>query len=183
MIQKMIRRWIVFYFAFGSLFAQSLSIQEEKAAMKRTQSLIDEQKFSEFFTHCTENLTQHQISALFYYTCGKYSLYFAQPDRSREIISQSYRWLMAAAHIFKKSGKQHFYYSDALLYAALACQFMNDLDRAKSIYREIISRDNRVTTAWYNLGVISELQGNADESLRAFDRYLILTDASLKSDF
>ena len=151
--------------------------------MKQIQLLIDENKYSELFSHCFKILEHHQINALLYYSCGKYSMHFVTSDRSKEIISQSYRWLITASQVFKKAGKQQFYYTDTLLYAALACQLLNDLDRAKSIYREILSRDNRVVTAWYNLGVISELQGSADESLRAFDRYLRLIDTSTKSDF
>ena len=60
---------------------------------------------------------------------------------------------------------------------------LSDLDRAQVHFRSVLARDNRIPEAWYNLGVIYELKGLQEESMRAFDRYLRLKNTDAASEF
>ncbi len=180
-------RRILWYSVFLSsgIFAQSYDLKAEKEALVRIEAAIAAGKHDDFMRECNELLNPHRINALAWYMCGKNLLNVPVTDiqQSRANARTAYVRLKRATDDFARTGKQVFYATDAQQYLGLAAMLLSDLDRAQVHFRSVLARDNRIPAAWYNLGVIYELKGLQDESMRAFDRYLRLKNTDAASEF
>lgn len=179
---------IVLFAVFGfveALFSQSYDLKTEKEKMAKIEAAVAAGDNPTLIAACEALLDPHRINALAYYTCGKNLLFVkeADPVRARVNAKTAYRRLKIAADDFAKTGKQVYFALDAQQYLGLAAMHFGDLDRAQVHFRQVLARDNRMPAAWYNLGVIYELKGLHEESMRAFDRYLRLKGASDATDF
>jgi tetratricopeptide (TPR) repeat protein len=176
--------WIFFCIPAGIL-AQSYDLKKEKEALARIEAAISAGKHAEFVRECNELLDPHRINALAWYICGKNLLNVPVTDiqQSRANARTAYVRLKRATDEFARTGKQVFYATDAQQYLGLAAMLLSDLDRAQVHFRSVLARDNRIAEAWYNLGVIYELKGLQEESMRAFDGYLRLKNTDAASEF
>lgn len=176
--------WIFFFFTAG-IVPQSFDLKAEKEALARIEAAIAAGKHAEFVRECNALLDPHRINALAWYICGKNLLNVpvTETKQSRENARIAYARLKRATDDFARTGKQVFYATDAQQYLGLAAMLLSDLDRAQVHFRSVLARDNRIPEAWYNLGVIYELKGLQEESMRAFDRYLRLKNTDAASEF
>lgn len=168
-----------------ALTAQSYDLKNEKAAIARIEASVAAGGHADFMKECDELLDPHRINALAWYLCGKHLLSVPVKDlaQGRKNARIAYARLKRAAHDFARTSKQVFYATDAQQYLGLAAMLLGDLDRAQVHFRSVLLRDNRIPAAWYNLGVIYELKGLTEESMRAYDRYLRLKNAGDASEF
>lgn len=169
----------------AALSAQSLDLKLEKEALARIDAAIQAQRHADFMRECDELLEPHRINALAWYTCGKNLLLVPEKDLklAREHARTAYSRLKRASDEFGRTGRQVFYMIDAQQYLGLAAMLLNDHDRAMVHFRFVLSRDNRIAEAWYNLGIIYELRGLREESMRAFDRSMRLKNTDASSEF
>ncbi len=176
--------WISFFFTAG-IVPQSFDLKAEKEALARIEAAIAAGKHAEFVRECNALLDPHRINALAWYICGKNLLNVpvTETKQSRENARTAYVRLKRATDDFARTGKQVFYATDAQQYLGLAAMLLSDLDRAQVHFRSVLARDSRIPEAWYNLGVIYELKGLQEESMRAFDRYLRLKNTDAASEF
>ena len=169
----------------SALFAQSFDLKTEKEALARIEAAIAAGSHAEFVRECKDLLNPHRINSLAWYLCGKNLLYVPVLDikESHANARTAYVRLKKANDEFSRTGKQVFYAVDAQQHLGLAAMLLGDLDRAMVHFRSVLARDNRIPEAWYNLGVIFELKGLREESMRAFDRYLRLKNTDAASEF
>ena len=174
-----------FVTATASLTAQSYDLKLEKEKTAKIEAAIKAEDNPTLVAECEAVLDRHRINALLWYTCGKYLLFVKEPDpaKARANAKLAYHRLKVAADDFSRTGKQVFYALDAWQYLGLAAMHFGDMDRAQVHFNQVLKRDNRMVAAWYNLGVIYELKGLKEESMRAFDRYMRLKGGNDASDF
>jgi tetratricopeptide (TPR) repeat protein len=167
------------------LRAQSFDLKTEKERLAKIEAAIASADDATYLTECDALLQEHHINALAWYTCGKHLLFLKTSDlqAARKNAAVAYTRLKMATRDLNKTGKQIYYVLDALQYQGLAAMILGDADRAMVHFKTALARDNRLAEAWYNLGVIYEQKGLRDESMRAFDRYVRLKNASAISDF
>lgn len=175
----------VFFISIFSLFSQSHDLKSEKEKLAKIEAAIQAEDSKTYLAECEALLDTHRINALAWYTCGKYLLFIKQSDpaAARAKTKLAYARLKVATDDFSRTGKQVFYAYDALQYMGLAMIMLGDYDRAQVHFRQVLARDNRVAAAWYNLGIIYELKGLKEESMRAFDRYLRIKNAGEAQEF
>lgn len=176
---------LLFFVSILEIYPQSYDLKTEKEKMAKIEAAVAAGDNPAFIAACDALLDPHRINALAYYTCGKNLLFVkeAHPTQARANAKTAYKRLKIAADDFAKTGKQIYFALDAQQYLGLAAMHFGDLDRAQVHFRQVLLRDNRMPAAWYNLGVIYELKGLQEESMRAFDRYLRLKGASDATDF
>lgn len=169
----------------SKIHPQSYDLKTEKEALTRIDAAVKAGKHETFMRECADLLVPHRINALAWYTCGKNLLSVPVSDlkQARENARTAYTRLKKANDEFSRTGKQAFYAVDAQQYLGLAAMILGDHDRAQVHFRSVLARDNRIAAAWYNLGVIYELKGLRDDSMRAFDRYLRLKGIGNTVDF
>jgi len=169
----------------SSIFSQSLDLKSEKERLKRIEAAIQAEDNPTYIAECDALLDGHRINALAYYLCGKHLLYVKESDPARALANArlAYKRLKIAGDTFYRASRQLYLALDAMQYQALAAMQFHDFDRAQVLFRQVLARDNRLPVPWYNLGVIYELKGQKEESMRAFDRYLRLTGGSGAQDF
>jgi tetratricopeptide (TPR) repeat protein len=177
--------FILVFAGASAVTPQSFDLKTEREKLAKIEAAIKAGDDPTFVAECDALLDPHRINALAWYTCGKHLLYVktTDPKQARANVKQAYGRLKIAADDFFRTGKQLYYALDAMQYLGLAAMLLGDHDRAQVHFRLVISRDNRIPAAWYNLGVIYELKGLKEESMRAFDRYLRLTSGTDGQDF
>ncbi len=171
--------------AVAAVSPQSYDLKTEKEKLAKIEAAIKAEDNPTFVAECEALLDPHRINALVWYTCGKYLLFVKEPNptKARANVKLAYKRLKVAADDFARTGKQVYFALDAWQYLGLAAMHFGDLDRAQVHFRQVLARDNRMPAAWYNLGVIYELKGLQEESMRAFDRYLRLKVGGDAGDF
>lgn len=172
-------------FSSCAAFAQSYDLKTEKEALARIDAAVKSGDNTAFVNECNQLLERHAITAFGWYTCGKNLLYVktSDPKQALRNAHQAYHRLKRATDDFARTGKQVYLTLDGLQYLGLAAMLFNDYDRAMVHFRAVLARDNRLPAAWFNLGVIYELRGLRDESMRAYDRYQRLKTGSDVADF
>ncbi|MBN8219325.1 MAG: hypothetical protein J0L53_00295 [Spirochaetes bacterium] len=177
--------WISVCVFATAVSAQSHDLKTEKDKLAKIEAAIKTENNAVFLAECEALLDRHRINALAWYTCGKYllSVKESDPRQARSNAKLAYNRLKLAADDFSRTGKQVYFALDAEQYLGLAAILFGDLDRAQVHFRKVLARDNRMPAAWYNLGVIYELKGLQEESMRAFDRYLRLKGGGDAMDF
>lgn len=177
--------WISFFALATLAFAQSHDLKTEKEKLAKIEAAIKAENHAVFMAECEELLDRHRINALAWYTCGKFLLLVKEndPHKARVNAKLAYNRLKLAVEDFSRTGKQVYFALDAEQYLGLAAMLFGDLDRAQVHFRKVLARDNRMPAAWYNLGVIYELKGLQEESMRAFDRYLRIKGGTDATDF
>jgi tetratricopeptide (TPR) repeat protein len=173
-------------FLLSSLcWAQTIDLTREKESLAKIDAAAKAGDDRALVTECDRLLAVHQVTALAWYLCGKYLLYVKTTDEKQSLANAktAYSRLGRAVADFSRTGKQTYYALDALQYQGLAALMFHDYDRALAHFRAALARDNRVAAAWYNVGVIYEMRGLQEEAIRAFDRYLRLTNAGETQDF
>ena len=168
-----------------ALSSQSYELKPEKEAIAKIEAAAASADNATLVSECNKLLENHHISAYAWFLCGKHLLTVKTSDLkvARENTRTAYVRLEKATRDFKRTGKQLYLALDGEQYMGLAAMLLGDLDRAQVHFRSVLARDNRMAAAWYNLGVIYELRGLTEESMRSFDRYLRLVGASKDSEF
>jgi len=166
-------------------FGQSHDLKTEKEKLAKIEAAIQAADDARFMAECDALLDIHRINALAWFLCGKHLLFVKEtdPKTARAHVKLAYHRLEIAAEQFSRTGRQVYYAFDAEQYLGLAAMLLGDLDRAQTHFRTVVSRDSRIAAAWYNLGIIFELKGLQDESMRAFDRHLRLKTGGDATDF
>lgn len=166
-------------------WAQTIDLKSEKESLAKIDAAAKAGDDAALVTECDRLLRIHQVTALAWYTCGKYLLFVKTSDERESLANarKAYSHLNRAVADFSRTGKQTFYALDALQYQGLAALLFHDADRALVHFRAALARDNRVAAAWYNLGVLYEMRGQQEEAMRAFDRYLRLKGTGDAQDF
>lgn len=169
----------------STLFPQSHDLKSEKEKLAKIEAAVNAQDDKTYLAECEALLDTHRINALAWYTCGKYllSIKESNPTAARAKTKLAYARLKIATDDFARTGKQVYYAYDALQYMGLAMMMLGDYDRAQVHFRQVLARDNRVAAAWFNLGIVYELKGLREESMRAFDRYLRIKNAGEAQEF
>lgn len=173
------------YLLSSFCWAQTIDITREKVWLAKIDAAAKAGDDATFVAECDRLLEVHQVTALAWYTCGKYLLFVKTTDEKQSLAHArtAYSRLSRAVADFSRTGKQTFYALDALQYQGLAALLFHDYDRAMVHFRAALARDNRVAAAWYNLGVIYEMRGQQAEAMRSYDRYLRLTNVGEMQDF
>lgn len=168
-----------------SLRGQSYELKPEKEAIAKIEAAAASADNATLVSECDRLLENHHISAYAWFLCGKHLLSVKTNDLklARAYTRTAYVRLEKATRDFKRTGKQLYLALDGEQYMGLAAMLLGDLDRAQVHFRSVLARDNRMASAWYNLGVIYELKGLNEESMRSFDRYLRIVGASKESEF
>lgn len=181
---------ILFFLLFAtwegaSIFSQSFDLKTEKENIGAIENAIETGDNPALVKICDTFLDPHKINAYAYFICGKFLLFVPEQDaqKARANAKKAYNRLKIASDDFAKTSKQVFYTLDAWQYLGLAAMLMGDFDRAETHFKQVLSRDNRTTAAWYNLGIIYEYKGLEVEAMRAFDRYLRLKGSSEDLDY
>lgn len=169
----------------SACWAQTIDLKREKESLAKIDAAIKAGDDAAFLAECDRLLEVHQVTALAWYTCGKYLLSVKTTDEKQSLAHarKAYSRLTRAIADFSRTGKQTYYALDALQYQGLAALLFHDFDRALVHFRAALARDNRVPAAWYNLGVLYEMRGQQEEAMRAFDRYLRLKATAGAQDF
>jgi tetratricopeptide (TPR) repeat protein len=165
--------------------AQSYDLKTEKEKLTKIEAAIQAADDTRFMAECDALLDIHRINALAWFLCGKHLLFVKEtdPKTARAHVKLAYHRLHVAAEQFLRTGRQVYYAFDAEQYLGLAAMLMGDLDRAQTHFKTVVDRDSRIPAAWYNLGIIFELKGLQEESMRAFDRHLRLKTGGDATDF
>lgn len=173
------------FFLAASLFAQSYDLKTEKETIKKIEAAVLAADDATFIAECEGFLNVHRINALAYYLCGKNLLFVKESNPQKALANAhlAFKRLKTAVDLFLRASRQLYLALDAMQHQALAAMLFNDFDRAQVLLRQVIARDNRLPMAWYNLGVVYEIMGMKEESMRAFDRYLRLTRNSGEQDY
>lgn len=166
-------------------WAQTIDLRSEKASLAKIDAAVKAGDDAALVNECDRLLRIHQVTALAWYTCGKYLLSVKTSNEKESLANarKAYSRLQRAVADFSRTGKQTFYALDALQYQGLAALLFHDTDRALTHFRAALARDDRVPAAWYNLGVLYEMRGQREEAMRAFDRYLRLRSIAEAQDF
>ncbi len=169
----------------AAIEGQSLELKPEKEAILKIETAAASADNATLVSECNLLLESHHISAYAWFLCGKHLLSVKTGDlkQARDNTKTAYVRLEKATRDFKRTGKQLYLALDGEQYMGLAAMLLGDYDRAQVHFRSVLARDNRMAAAWYNLGVIYELKGLTEESMRSFDRYLRLVGASKDSEF
>ncbi len=175
---------LLFMIALG-IGAQSYDLKTERDSLATIESAASTHDDVTLVRECNALLAEHRISALAWFRCGKYllSVKAVSVKESRANARTAYHRLEKATKDFSRTGKQLYLALDGLQYMGLAAMLLGDYDRAQVHFRAVLARDNRMAAAWYNLGIVYEMKGLTDESMRSFDRYLRLVGASKDSEF
>lgn len=169
----------------SALGAQSHELKKEKEILAKIEAAANSGDNATLVRECDALLEGHQISAFAWYLCGKHLLSVKTTDLgvARANTRTAYVRLEKATRDFKRTGKQLYLALDGEQFMGLAAMLLGDYDRAQVHFRAVLARDNRMAAAWYNLGVLYEMKGLTDESMRSFDRYLRLVGAGKDSEF
>lgn len=165
--------------------AGTIDLKSEKESLARIDAAAQAGNDALFVAECDRLLAIHDVTALAWYTCGKYLLFMKATNEKQSLANarKAHGRLARAVADFSRTSKQTYYALDALQYQGLAALLFHDHDRALAHFRAALARDNRVAAAWYNLAVLYEMRGLQADAMRAFDHYLRLKGTADTLDF